>query len=106
MGACYQPPAWKVALRPLLRKAQGGDRARCAVCGDLLTAQVWADPRWNRATFDHVIPRALRGLNGPGNMVLAHSGCNSWKGDRPPTGCELVWLLAVNARIGAEPLRS
>lgn len=32
--------------------------------------------------------------------ALAHSKCNNRKGNRAPTGCEVIFLLAVNARTG------
>lgn len=29
-----------------------------------------------------------------------HKRCNGAKGDREPTGCELIWLEMVKARTG------
>lgn len=52
----------------------------------------------NRASIDHVVPRALGGLN-EGNIVAVHLRCNGRKGGRMPTGCELVVLAWVNARL-------
>lgn len=51
-------------------------------------------------SVDHVIPRARGGHDGAGNTVAAHIPCNVQKGDRSPTGCELLWLSAVNLRLG------
>lgn len=56
-------------------------------------------------TLEHVIPRSAGGADRLGNFVCSHHRCNARKADRMPTGCELVWLLAVNARLGVEPQR-
>ena len=77
--------------RALLRAQEG----HCGLCGHDLRGE---------ASIDHVIPRALSGANGLGNLVLAHSLCNSDKSNDVPTGCEMVWLLAVNARLGVMPV--
>lgn len=60
---------------------------------------------WRRHTIDHVIPRSMDGPLRFGNVVLAHQPCNQRKANRPPNGCELVFLLMVNNRLGVEPLR-
>lgn len=57
-----------------------------------------------RASIDHVIPRSRRGPDRLGNWLASHVRCNSRKADRMPTGCELIWLLAVNARLGVKPV--
>ena len=36
------------------------------------------------------------------DKVAMHRRCNSAKGHRAPTGCELIWLMAVCARIRGE----
>lgn len=54
-------------------------------------------------SVDHVIPVRLKGFHGFGNLVAMHGWCNRAKGGRPPTGCELIWLMAVNARLGVGP---
>lgn len=82
------------AVRRALFAAQDG---LCALCGRPMGAA-------NRSV-DHVIPKALGGRNCVGNLLIAHSPCNGAKGDRPPTGCEMVWLLAVNNRLNLEPSR-
>jgi 5-methylcytosine-specific restriction endonuclease McrA len=53
-------------------------------------------------SVDHVWPRRGAGRGMKYNLVAAHQRCNHRKGDRLPTGCELVWLTAVNARLGIE----
>jgi hypothetical protein len=59
-----------------------------------------------RPSLDHVVPRGMQGSNSVTNQIAAHNGCNNAKGDRPPTGCELVWLSTVRAVLhdGAQPL--
>lgn len=55
------------------------------------------------ATVDHVIPRARGGLDSICNMVAMCWRCNNAKGDKPPTGCDFIWLASTAARIGVEP---
>lgn len=76
----------------VLLRLQGGV---CAGCGRQIR-RMWA-------SVDHVIPLALKGFDGFGNWVVMHVDCNRLKADRLPTGCELIWLLAVNARLGVHP---
>ncbi len=89
------------ALRHLLLEAQGG---RCGICGELIEHDpglfmgMRAGP-----SRDHVIPKAKGGKDAD-NLVIAHYLCNCRKGDRTPTGCELIWLDAANA--GLKILRS
>lgn len=91
---------WKILRRTRVRNYIGrlssAQSFICAICGFEITG----DP-----TIDHVIPRARNGFDGVGNIVAAHFDCNNRKADRLPTGCELVFLLAVNARLGVEPQR-
>lgn len=105
------PPLW----RYLAENYRGPDLQRflaqdglCGVCGKRLPF-TWADKSPEGASRDHVWPRlpayggALRHMEGraglEGNTLLAHTRCNRKKGRRPPTGCELVRLAAVNARL-------
>jgi 5-methylcytosine-specific restriction endonuclease McrA len=74
----------------------------CAICGKPMTRT--KDP-FLRATADHCIPLARGGPDRLGNLVAAHWQCNHAKGDRRPTGCELVWLLAVNNRLNVQPIK-
>ena len=50
-------------------------------------------------TMDHVTSRNKRGGN-KGNFLLAHGRCNSSKGNRAPTPCELTYLAIVNDYLG------
>lgn len=79
------------ALRSQLRNIQGNV---CAICGKKMGAEV---------SIDHVIPHALLGKHGDGNFVAVHGECNGDKSNDIPTGCEMVWLLFVNARRGLQP---
>ncbi len=64
----------------------------CALCGKAMLrsrfeaphGRVWA--KW-RATFDHIVPHAKGGKDGPENLQLAHARCNKIKGgEYPSTG--------------------
>lgn len=90
---------WRYARRNQLYRqelffAQDGI---CAICGKLMTRE--------RCTLDHVVARGLGGTDAFGNLVVTCWQCNNDKGDAPPTGCELIFLLAVNNRLGVEPMR-
>ncbi len=76
----------------------------CAGCGKpMLKAGERKRTHSDMPTEDHVIPKSLSGVDRIGNMVAMHWACNNAKGDDQPTGCELIWLLAVNNRLGVEP---
>lgn len=78
-----------------LLKAQG---SCCYLCGRKMV--LGKQPTSALAvTLDHVTPRALGGKSS-GNLLLSHRRCNQAKGHRRPTGCELVRLAEVNARLG------
>lgn len=68
----------------------------CGLCGTPIR-RAW------QVSIEHVVPRCLGGALGFGNVIGAHGECNRRKGGRMPTGCELIWLLAVNARLGVQP---
>ena len=110
------PQPRKDRMRPKARAAPGADRPMmvriaaiqggvCSLCWEPLDFSPDLSPDAPlRPSFEHVIPRSLGGPNVGGRLV-AHRVCNSRKGSSLPTGCELVWLLAVNARLGLEPTR-
>lgn len=52
-----------------------------------------------QSTFEHVLPRHAGGRE-KGNLLLTHAKCNERRGDAMPTGCLLIMLDAVNARLG------
>lgn len=82
-----------------LWKAQEG---LCAICGHhlLRDERFRDDSGWN---LDHVYPRSRYARFGNrGNLLLSHVGCNTVKSDREPTGCEIILLHAINAKIGHE----
>lgn len=89
----YSSYSHKHRLRAILSDVQGD---YCAICGRPIG-------RWTR-NIDHVWPIGDGGFNGPGNMVMAHEWCNFHKADSLPTGCEIIWLAAVCARLDV-PLR-
>ncbi len=47
------------------------------------------------ASYDHLHPR-IKGGKGGFNLVISHRGCNSKKGDRPPTFEEMEKLESLN----------
>lgn len=94
--------------RPLLHDAQGGI---CAYCGEPLPEKVPAKlarpglfNSGRIATLDHVFPLKRERWRGTaGNLLLVHARpCNSRKGNRMPTACEVIMLMAVNARLGVK----
>jgi 5-methylcytosine-specific restriction endonuclease McrA len=80
---------WRGILAPL----QDG---LCPICGKPLRGG-------GKTNLDHTIPRSAGGEDRLGNIMVVHIRCNDAKADRMPTGCELVWLLGVNARLGVQP---
>ena len=89
-------PDVRAAIRNLHRVLWRAQHRICAICGLPIR-------RASDTTTEHVVPRAAGGFWGLGNVVGAHGACNTAKADRMPTGCELIWLLAVNARLGVQP---
>jgi len=79
----------------MIWNAQGGI---CHLCGDQLSTK-WSS---QNLTFEHVWPKSkVAGRNDfEGNVMLAHKACNQAKNDRPPHPCELIYLSAVNRRLG------
>lgn len=80
--------------RLMLYAAQEG---RCGLCGDQMDGTAF------RLSLDHVVPRSLCEIDGLGNLLLCHGECNGRKTNDLPTGCEMVWLFAVNSRLGVQP---
>jgi hypothetical protein len=85
----------------------------CCCCARELAAPGMPVPNKGAAvTIEHVLPKsprprdlakiaAFRALvGGGGRKAMAHWLCNHRKGNRAPTGCEVVFLMAVNARLG------
>lgn len=78
----------------------------CAGCGKPLPPMETAEgtvSRHDRLSIDHTVPRALGGPDRLGNMTCMHRLCNEMKTNDMPTGCEAIWLLAVNSRTGIGP---
>lgn len=75
-------------------------RGTCVLCGTVIDMETdFAPSDMRRPSFDHVVARSLGGGN-EGNYLIAHRKCNSDKSNRRATGCELVWLAAVNSHLG------
>jgi 5-methylcytosine-specific restriction endonuclease McrA len=112
----YTPTHWQGPIESVLRKQRhkalkrGGvsklrkqlvlvQRSRCGICGGPMADY---DPRPGapfESSVEHVVPRK-RGGGIRGNVFASHKRCNAAKADRPPTGCELVFLALVNAKLG------
>lgn len=101
----YDPkrPMHSATKRSLRRRLLGVQLGLCAICGQPLEEHA-ALPEM-LPSLDHVIPITAGGPDRPGNYVAAHVACNVTKGNRRPTGCELIYLLAVNNRMGEKPMR-
>lgn len=86
------------SVRTAIWEAQG---KLCAVCGQKMVPKTMYHPRrgW---TIEHVYNHASRRYYAEGNRLISHAECNNRKGDREPTGCEIILLHAVNARLGVE----
>lgn len=90
----WRKKAQPVGMLRQLAEAQDGD---CSLCGKPL--DFTASPNNpHQPTFEHVVPRIMGGGN-HGNRLAAHRRCNTRKGGNKPTGCELVLLESVNARL-------
>jgi hypothetical protein len=89
---------------------------RCGVCGEAVPSPAEERLAKGRApTVDHVFPRnpAAADLARIARLValspdrrrkvIAHAKCNRRKGNRAPTACELIFLMAVNARLRDRP---
>lgn len=87
----------------------------CGICGRPVDAPPADGNYGSMPTMDHVFPKspkamdlariaALRRLvHDSRRKVVAHRKCNNRKSNRPPTGCEVVFLMAVNARLRGRP---
>lgn len=74
---------------------------RCVICGVKMLPVTRFHPTrgW---TIEHVYNHASRRFYADGNKLVSHAQCNNRKGDREPTGCEIIMLHAVNAQLGLE----
>ncbi|WP_371809606.1 HNH endonuclease [Croceicoccus sp. YJ47] len=84
-----------------LRWAQG---SLCAGCGEHVPSSSRLkryDPSY--PTFDHVTTRSTGGGRTLGNGLLKHQRCNQKRANRAPTGCDLIWLEFVTARLSMRP---
>lgn len=93
----------------------------CSCCAKPMPEIGMESSKGARATIEHVFPRSPKGHAVrkirlfydlfPGEFrgrrtAMAHSKCNNRKGNRAPTGCEVVFLMAVNARVEGECQRA
>lgn len=59
------------------------DGDRCALCGEQLDRRIRDPLSPLYVTFDHKLPRSRGGVTRPDNLQLAHSRCNSLRGNDP-----------------------
>lgn len=87
--------------RPLLILLWEAQGKCCAVCGDRMVPAHMRHPArgWS---IEHVYPRSRYFLFSDGNQLVSHLDCNQRKADRDPTACEVMLLIAVNAKLGLE----
>ena len=102
-GCPPSPPALPKAkkeqcshIRPVMLRILDVQRGACVGCGRAISPHDKSADM--RLSIDHVHPRSGGGANA-GNRLAMHRICNARKGNRAPTGCELIWLAAVNARM-------
>lgn len=100
-------PAARLTRRNWLLQRYEEQNGLCAYCGDIMVVMTGdefnarPDLRANRATRDHVTPRALGGPDDLENIVAACWDCNCIKGNIPPR-VFVRWIQHGQAR-GLEP---
>jgi 5-methylcytosine-specific restriction endonuclease McrA len=79
-----------MVLKPKIRRLIKEQNNCCFYCGlPFTTLKIVARNRFQLYTLDHFIPKIKGGANSILNMVLCCKRCNSKKGDRLPTACEI-----------------
>lgn len=74
----YSKIRWLNVTRLMAR-----DVGNCAICGSQLNRKLRDHDHPLYVTFDHIVPRSRGGGNELGNLRLAHSSCNSARGNDP-----------------------
>ena len=81
-----------------LREAQN---YLCAGCGKPVGRRKGMPRRHPDApSFDHVVPRSSGGTRSILNGLVKHIRCHNERGDRPASGCDIIWHFAVLGRLG------
>lgn len=77
-------------------------RRRCGLCGKRIREEELFYTSGKTVNLEHVWPLSLLPTATPqtGNHLLAHAACNANKGNRPPRGCEVLFLYATNRALG------
>lgn len=75
------------------RKLYDVQEGRCYLCNDEMNVY--------DITIDHVVPVSLGGKDKMHNKLLAHSICNSEKGNRMPTKNELDLMRDIHAKVSS-----
>lgn len=100
--AAHTAPGMSFSRRHMLAVLYEAQHGRCGICEQHMPPTRTATDQRNpmRPTVEHVVPKGSGGFDGRGNIVAAHSRCNSDKGGRYPTPGELTFLAQVNATMG------
>lgn len=77
-GFWYRRERWKLVTRLMAR-----DGVNCTICGEPLDRKVKDHNHPRYITFDHIVPRSHGGSDAYTNKRLAHSLCNSTRGNDP-----------------------
>jgi hypothetical protein len=94
-------PSKRERRRSLLMGLWRAQGKKCAVCGvGMLPVHYLHQKRgWS---IEHVYPQGRYHFYNEGNRLLSHIECNNGKGERDPTGCEVLLLHSANAVMGIE----
>jgi 5-methylcytosine-specific restriction endonuclease McrA len=84
-----------------IRRIADAQEGLCSICCQILHPRLIISKFDDGWSFEHVFPKA-RYRHLLGNLLIAHKRCNREKGARDPTGCEILLLHAVNAKLGRE----
>lgn len=82
-----------IARSMLIKWVQNG---RCYLCAAEMGGMGYR-PK-TAPSIEHVWPKGLGGAH-DGNILVACNRCNSLKGHRAPTPCELLYLVFVNEMV-------
>lgn len=82
-----------------------GHRDRCAPGAGSMFKSSTRLKRYDPAypTFDHVTTRSTGGGRTLRNGLLKHQRCNQKRANRAPTGCGLICLEFITARLSMRP---
>lgn len=80
---------WRLVTRLMAR-----DGTNCTICSEPLDRHIHDCHAPMYVTFDHIVPRSHGGLTTYKNLRLAHSRCNSARGNDPITDDDAIGAAA------------